>query len=288
MVEHRQTGKRYTESTALEFSVRSRLLWSWSKHDQAFDPGITQRRQTPGLCLAELRRRRVSDLMSCPIRYRCSLSALFDAGRPLGGRHAAVIPALPEEYDASLPLGAYYPHKSENANSNLPRGISYYPQHIIAQAEAQKAQKAAVVQQANGQGIPGPSEPPLGPVLAGPSGLQQPHTIGQQTIADDSGLTIKEYQQPQTVSAPPADTPSQKRATRASTANTNATNTRHTRSVSRGNQLQQTQQPSGPASTVDADGATPMTFAGIMSAFPVPNSAPTPPVIAQNTTGTAS
>ena len=225
--------------------------------------------------------------MSCLIRYRCSWSTLFDLGRPLGGRHAAVIPALPEEYDASLPLGAYYPHKSENANSNLPRGISYYPQHIIAQAEAQKAQKAAVVQQANGQGIPGPSGPASGPVLAGPSGSQQPHMIGQQTIADDGGLTIKEYQQPQTISTPQSDTPSQKRATRASTANTNATNTRHTRSVSRGNQLQQTQQPSGPAPTVDADGPTPMTFAGIMSAFPVPNSAPTP-VIAQNTTGAAS
>jgi hypothetical protein len=28
--------------------------------------------------------------------------------RPLGGRHAAVIPALPEEYDASVPMGPYY------------------------------------------------------------------------------------------------------------------------------------------------------------------------------------
>lgn len=39
--------------------------------------------------------------MECPV---CS---------PLGGRHAAVIPALPEEFDSTMPLGAYYPSQRE-------------------------------------------------------------------------------------------------------------------------------------------------------------------------------
>ncbi|KLO14722.1 hypothetical protein SCHPADRAFT_296295 [Schizopora paradoxa] len=37
----------------------------------------------------------------------------FIEGGPLGGRHAAVIPALPEDYDASVPLGGYYPSERE-------------------------------------------------------------------------------------------------------------------------------------------------------------------------------
>jgi hypothetical protein len=34
--------------------------------------------------------------------------------RPLGGRHAAVIPALPEEYDASTPLGSHQSEKEKD------------------------------------------------------------------------------------------------------------------------------------------------------------------------------
>ncbi|KAF9013131.1 F/Y rich C-terminus-domain-containing protein [Cyathus striatus] len=39
----------------------------------------------------------------------------FVEGGPLGGRHAAVIPALPEEYDASHPIGAYYPDRNKRS-----------------------------------------------------------------------------------------------------------------------------------------------------------------------------
>ncbi|KAF9465260.1 F/Y rich C-terminus-domain-containing protein [Collybia nuda] len=75
----------------------------------------------------------------------------FIEGGPLGGRHAAVIPALPEEYDASMPIGAYYPSEREKlkragANADAPRGMSHYPQHIIAQAEAERAQHQALAQ----------------------------------------------------------------------------------------------------------------------------------------------
>lgn len=78
--------------------------------------------------------------------------AMFMVCSPLGGRHAAVIPALPEEYDASMPIGAYYPSERDklkreaSANPDLPRGMSHYPQHILAQAEAQRAQQQAVQQ----------------------------------------------------------------------------------------------------------------------------------------------
>ncbi|KAJ7701475.1 hypothetical protein B0H17DRAFT_1004972 [Mycena rosella] len=54
----------------------------------------------------------------------------FVEGGPLGGRHAAVIPALPEEYEGGRLVGAYYPPR-EGAEEK--RG-SYYPPHILAQA----------------------------------------------------------------------------------------------------------------------------------------------------------
>lgn len=58
--------------------------------------------------------------------------------RPLGGRHAAVIPALPEEYDASMPIGAYYPTERDRLKregSQVPESprTSHYPPHIMAQ-----------------------------------------------------------------------------------------------------------------------------------------------------------
>ncbi|EAU86330.1 transforming growth factor beta regulator 1 [Coprinopsis cinerea okayama7 len=72
---------------------------------------------------------------------------IFIEGGPLGGRHASVIPALPEEYDASTPRGPVYhtPLEREKMKAvvgsaspgDLPKGLSHYPQHIIAQARMQ-------------------------------------------------------------------------------------------------------------------------------------------------------
>ncbi|TFK23056.1 hypothetical protein FA15DRAFT_491252 [Coprinopsis marcescibilis] len=85
----------------------------------------------------------------------------FIEGGPLGGRHASVIPALPEEFDASMPRGAVYhsplereklklaaaaaaaanggsavePSGAPVISGDLPKGLSHYPQHIIAQAQ---------------------------------------------------------------------------------------------------------------------------------------------------------
>ncbi|KAJ7143527.1 F/Y rich C-terminus-domain-containing protein [Mycena crocata] len=63
----------------------------------------------------------------------------FVEGGPLGGRHAAVIPALPEEYDAAMPVGPYYPPRQaiqrDQDEEQAPRH-SHYPPHILAQAQA--------------------------------------------------------------------------------------------------------------------------------------------------------
>ncbi|KAJ7274202.1 F/Y rich C-terminus-domain-containing protein [Mycena rebaudengoi] len=64
----------------------------------------------------------------------------FVEGGPLGGRHAAVIPALPEEYDAALPIGPYYPPRAPVVRGESEHGesrrVSHYPPHIVAQAAA--------------------------------------------------------------------------------------------------------------------------------------------------------
>lgn len=66
----------------------------------------------------------------------------FVEGGPLGGRHAAVIPALPEEWESSaVSTGTGY-LKRENSNEgnrNNPNGsLSYYPPHVVAQARTIK------------------------------------------------------------------------------------------------------------------------------------------------------
>ncbi|KAJ7213868.1 hypothetical protein GGX14DRAFT_617546 [Mycena pura] len=57
----------------------------------------------------------------------------FVEGGPLGGRHAAVIPALPEEYNSATPIGPYYPPRIPPRDEDGPR-VSHYPPHIMAQA----------------------------------------------------------------------------------------------------------------------------------------------------------
>ncbi|KAG6898410.1 hypothetical protein C0992_004121 [Termitomyces sp. T32_za158] len=82
-------------------------------------------------------------------RLRDYVWQTFIEGGPLGGRHAAVIPALPEEYETSLPMGAYYPTQSEREKrireaGGVPEplrdisGSSYYPRHVHLQAERLK------------------------------------------------------------------------------------------------------------------------------------------------------
>ncbi|KAK2465424.1 hypothetical protein APHAL10511_002778 [Amanita phalloides] len=68
----------------------------------------------------------------------------FVEGGPLGGRHAAVIPALPDEYENILPIGAlqYQERQKHAPPPDSSRGLSYYPQHIIQQAQQERLQQA--------------------------------------------------------------------------------------------------------------------------------------------------
>ncbi|KAF9524269.1 F/Y rich C-terminus-domain-containing protein [Crepidotus variabilis] len=212
----------------------------------------------------------------------------FVEGGPLGGRHAAVIPALPEEYDASMPIGPYYPRRNIPVpEANLPRGLSYYPQHIIAQADAQRGGQDGPV-----AGPSSISAPPMAP-LPSESDIEQ--AAAQQTLVSAINAAVGDPTQlaffglqPQlahSISAPPV-APSQqtqqtqKRVTRSSAAAANTStsvpssstvpnsNTRHTRSTSKVQQHIETVQPqqvpeanvSPP--TVNEDDATQMTFAG--------------------------
>ncbi|KAF5317570.1 hypothetical protein D9619_013217 [Psilocybe cf. subviscida] len=218
----------------------------------------------------------------------------FVEGGPLGGRHAAVIPALPEEYDSSMPLGAYYPKRDEQVDTTVPKGLSHYPQHIIAQAEAEKAQKLAQdhlrhrlhqLTQPQGQYQPQP--------IAGPS---NPSALPQQVLANgqphpqimpglgaiDGGLTIQEYQPPQEKQQQrngknPATGGVASPSSNAAAASAPA---RATRASTREEQLQQLQQQISAAQAQQQSLGIPMsgaeeasmatTFASIMSAYPVP------------------
>jgi hypothetical protein len=90
--------------------------------------------------------------MSFLLLRESSVSTRFCS--PLGGRHAAVTPALPEDYDSTLPIGALYPAERDRLKREIvtsPRGLNHYPQHIIAQAEAQAQRKDLIGGQLPGQ-----------------------------------------------------------------------------------------------------------------------------------------
>lgn len=216
---------------------------------------------------------------SCLVVYSNSIS-------PLGGRHAAVIPALPEEYDASLPIGAYYPRRDEAAESELPRGLSYYPQHIIAQAEAQRVTRT-VQSQSQLDSLAGASgaAPDSSSSGSEPRLQMQTTTLSTTVDAGSSNFLIHEYRPAQPPSQD-SQSSTQKRVTRSSAAASNpsastsgstkasaTTNTRQSKSASKAQQNQKqsqqqlTQLPIACPPAVNGDGGTPMTFAGIMKAY---------------------
>jgi hypothetical protein len=214
---------------------------------------------------------------------------------PLGGRHAAVIPALPEEYDASLPIGAYYPRKNETPDANIPRGLSYYPQHIIAQAEAQKVSNTAQSQEPadsvvgpSGSGISASTPPDFSSTSSQPQLQIQTTTMAAVTRHKRSGdLLIQEYRRPQSLaSAPPQEAQAQtlKRVTRSSAAaantspstsgsvNTGALSTRQSKTASKAQPNQKrAPKPVSAVSPADTSDGTLMTLAGIMKAYPSPH-----------------
>ncbi|KAK1224047.1 hypothetical protein PQX77_013069 [Marasmius sp. AFHP31] len=60
----------------------------------------------------------------------------FVEGGPLGGRHAAVVPALPEDYDTAMTMGAFHAidkdryQRHPNQPSDQAGGIKHYPSHL--------------------------------------------------------------------------------------------------------------------------------------------------------------
>ncbi|KAJ7741296.1 F/Y rich C-terminus-domain-containing protein [Mycena metata] len=122
----------------------------------------------------------------------------FVEGGPLGGRHAAVIPALPEEYDAHMLAGPYYPPRARvptREEGEAPRQ-SHYPPHIIAQAQQQQQQAQASGSGAGKQRTPTPQQQQMPPghdphahMSTGPSGganYYLPHTHGQPDDTEPS------------------------------------------------------------------------------------------------------
>ncbi|KAF8885677.1 hypothetical protein CPB84DRAFT_1750088 [Gymnopilus junonius] len=213
----------------------------------------------------------------------------FVEGGPLGGRHAAVIPALPDEYDTSMPIGAYYPKRDVNPNPSLPRGLSHYPQHIIAQAEAQRAQRLAQEQPA-AAATAGPSGSSLTPSANGSAGVAPPLdpqllVVTGPAAGPSGALNGHEFQTAQAQSAvsPPISQDTDKRTTRSSAA------AMVTSSSTVPAEVQQPQQLSIPlngaaasSATIGSEGPMPTTFAGIMKAYPAPSAPASIPAVPPN------
>ena len=183
-----------------------------------------------------------------------------------------------------MPIGAYYPKREISANPGVPRGLSHYPQHIIAQAEAQKSQ-----QQVNGSASGGPSlsssSQQDGSTLAQNATRSNHVQIPLASASSSKGLNIQHYQPIQQTQVPSQGP--QKRVTRSSNTSASSAPVRSTRASTRGSQRQeqqqQKQQQKQPVSVSASDTsmppaseAMPTTFAGIMSQFPVPGLTETP------------
>ena len=178
-----------------------------------------------------------------------------------------------------MPIGAYYPKREVSAG--VSRGLSHYPQHIIAQAETQKSQQLAT-QQAKESASAGSSSSSSPKRQEGDTLAQNTtqDTHGQITLPPSSsskGLSIEHYQPNQQVQAQSQGP--QKRATRSSTStNPSALSAsgRSTRASTRGSRRQEQREDSASAPDTSTSEAVPTTFAGIMSQFPVPSLTETP------------
>ncbi|KAK0504292.1 F/Y rich C-terminus-domain-containing protein [Armillaria luteobubalina] len=143
----------------------------------------------------------------------------FVEGGPLGGRHAAVIPALPEEYDSSMPIGPYYPSTSEKlrreqlaVQAGQPRK-SHYPPHVMARAAQEAQNSARQQQQAHPPPQPIPQPQPM-PQQSLPTSQPQPQPpplhpqhLGISESATDAATfasLISAYGAAQAGAAPPA------------------------------------------------------------------------------------
>jgi hypothetical protein len=120
-----------------------------------------------------------------------SFLRLTHGSRPLGGRHAAVIPALPDEYENILPIGAlqYQDKQRTDPPPDPSRGLSYYPQHIIQQAQQERQQQEQRRQ--SQQVCPPPYEPgdTNGFYLSNSKITSSPPTTPRETNAQRRGVS---------------------------------------------------------------------------------------------------
>ncbi|RDB14850.1 hypothetical protein Hypma_016380 [Hypsizygus marmoreus] len=197
-------------------------------------------------------------------RLRDYVWQTFVEGGPLGGRHAAVIPALPEEYDASLPIGAYQftqdkLKRDATSTPESPRGLAHYPQHIIAQAEAQRAQQQALQQASKGessgqqQQLKGVSQAPVQQSVGGPPTGSE--SMGYQDYHHGAGRTIRQ--------APVGGS-----AGGAAPGPSHSQNGGHLQA-----QGQHSYLPDGGAPASSTSPSVPATFASIMNAYPTQGAA---------------
>ncbi|KAG7088086.1 hypothetical protein E1B28_012116 [Marasmius oreades] len=84
----------------------------------------------------------------------------FVEGGPLGGRHAAVVPALPEDYGSSMAMGAYYRPGTNKPSTNQVVNSKHYPPYSIASNPPSQSRQDSV---------------PIDPQLAAPT----PHSVLQ-------------------------------------------------------------------------------------------------------------
>ncbi|KAL0069144.1 hypothetical protein AAF712_003830 [Marasmius tenuissimus] len=94
----------------------------------------------------------------------------FVEGGPLGGRHAAVVPALPEDYDTAMTMGAFHAidkdryQRHPNQPSDQAGGIKHYPSHLGLPPGAAIWNSST----ASSSPTPAPEPVPIDPQLSGP------------------------------------------------------------------------------------------------------------------------
>ena len=222
-------------------------------------------------------------MLRCDLAGLCC-TLLTTRARPLGGRHAAVIPALPEEYDSAT-AGAYHPADREKDPGRDRRGDDPSGSPPYQQISAHHL-----------------SPSPPQPLQPGVTQIVLPPPTSSET------LNIQEYHPPpqkesdkrttrgtnHAVSPSPTSTRSQRRTSRSPSARTNADHyppphAHHTRSssrLSRPDSSSSTNQPS-PYLANASPPPVPATFASILNAYPAPSASPRPGSSSDFTNGAA-
>ncbi|KAL0579883.1 hypothetical protein V5O48_002130 [Marasmius crinis-equi] len=142
----------------------------------------------------------------------------FAEGGPLGGRHAAVVPALPEDYDAAMAMGAYPSDKERNSrrtnqSPDQAGSSKHYPPHLVsppAPSGPDNSPSGSSTSQplATQESIPidpqlTGAEPPSAPITAAQEGATSVFDDGPPGVAEAIATIISAL--PTSSSSPVAD-----------------------------------------------------------------------------------